>query len=163
MRERADQIEPLPLALNLCDRPGRLGDEEKRADGEGHDEHGEESEEPPPGCQLTVTRDVLHKPSDQRATDIGERAAHPVEGERLVQFLGFENGDDEAERSWDETRSGDTADGAKDEEGELIGEEGDDEVEDAEGDEAVGEDGLCGVQVGDAAPEEEEGGEGDGV
>ncbi len=56
--------------------------------------------------------------------------------------MGLENGGDQSERGRDEGSTGDTANSPQDEEGVLVRQEGDDEVEDTEGDEAKCEDGL---------------------
>lgn len=56
--------------------------------------------------------------------------------------MGFEHSGDQSERGGDEGSTGDTANSPQDEEGVLVRQEGDDEVEDTEGDEAKCEDGL---------------------
>ena len=59
--------------------------------------------------------------------------------------------------------TGDTAQSSEDEVGVLVRHERNDEVDDAQGEKAVAEDGFGRVQIGYSAPEEEEGSEGDGV
>ena len=68
---------------------------------------------------------------------------------------------DQTVRGRDEGCAGDTAEGAKDEEGVLFGKEGDEEVEDAQTGEAVDEDPAGREQVDDATPEEKDGRERD--
>lgn len=68
----------------------------------------------------------------------------------------LEQGRDESKRSGNEGRSGYTCQTTQDEKGVFVRHERDDQVEQAEHEEAPAEDGFRGVEVGYSAPEQEE-------
>ena len=153
-RERSDQVQALPFSLGVGHNPTGFRDESERGDGKGDDEDVQDSEEPSPGLTLTLGGDVLDEAGNEDSSDVGEGAGHAINRQCLAKLVRLEDRDDQTIGSGDERRSSDSRNRTEDEKAESVGEEGNDQIEDSEGQKAVCKDRLGRVEVGYSAPEQ---------
>jgi hypothetical protein len=150
-------LELLARAANLEVVRLVLGNDPVRTQRRGDSHERDHAEEPAPGRHLPIVGDELKHTSNNGAERIGERARDAVDGVcASAADTRREDERDEAVGGGHDARARHARDCAEDEEGVPVGQEGEDEVEDAHCHEAVHEDGLGGEEVADTAPEEQE-------